>query len=40
LGDDGRLVELWGEPVEPVPEELLSWLDQAGPVAMGGQLLE
>ncbi|MDQ1511342.1 MAG: succinate dehydrogenase / fumarate reductase, flavoprotein subunit [Actinomycetota bacterium] len=40
LGDDGRLVELWSEPVEPVPEELLSWLEHAGPAAMGGQLLE
>jgi len=40
LGDDGRLAELWSEPVEPVPGALLPWLENAGPVATGGHLLE
>ena len=31
LGDDGRPVEPWSAPVEPVPDELLPWLDRAGP---------
>ena len=40
IGDDGRLVELWSEPVEPVPPDLLPWLDKAGPADPGGRLLE
>jgi succinate dehydrogenase / fumarate reductase flavoprotein subunit len=40
IGDDGRLVDLWSEPVEPVPAELLPWLDEAGPADLGGRLLE
>jgi succinate dehydrogenase / fumarate reductase flavoprotein subunit len=40
LGDDGRLTEMWSEPVEPVPEHLVPWLDRAGPAEMGGHLLE
>jgi succinate dehydrogenase / fumarate reductase flavoprotein subunit len=40
LGDDGRPVEVWSEPVEPVPEALLPWLEHAGPAGMGGHLLE
>lgn len=40
IGDNGRLVDLWSEPVEPVPAELLPWLDQAGPADLGGRLLE
>ena len=31
---------LWSEPVEPVPDDLLPWLDQAGPADPGGRLLE
>ena len=40
LGDDGRLVEPWSEPVAPVPGELVAWLDQAGPTELAGRLLE
>ena len=40
LDGDGRLVDLWSEPVEPVPAELRPWLDQAGPADVGGGLLE
>jgi succinate dehydrogenase / fumarate reductase flavoprotein subunit len=40
LGDDGRPVDVWSEPVEPVPEALLPWLEHAGPAGMGGHLLE
>ena len=40
VGDNGRLVELWSEPVEPVPVDLLPWLDQAGPRDPAGRLLE
>ena len=40
LGDDGRPVEPWSEPVEPVPEELEPWLDAAGPSEVAGRLLE
>ena len=40
IGDNGRLIDLWSEPVEPVPAELLPWLDQAGPADLGGRLLE
>ena len=40
LGDDGRPVEPWAEPVEPVPEELEPWLVAAGPSEVAGRLLE
>jgi succinate dehydrogenase / fumarate reductase flavoprotein subunit len=40
IGDNGRLVDLWSEPVEPVPAELLPWLNHAGPADLGGRLLE
>ena len=40
LGDDDRLVEPWAEPVGPIPPDLVSWLDQAGPAEMAGRLLE
>lgn len=40
LGDDGRLVEPWLEPVPPVPDELVPWLDRASPADLAGRLLE
>ena len=40
LDDDGRLVDPWREPVPPVPDELLPWLEQAGPADLAGRLLE
>jgi succinate dehydrogenase / fumarate reductase flavoprotein subunit len=40
LSDDGRPAEPWSEPVAPVPDELLPWLDQAGPADLAGRLLE
>jgi succinate dehydrogenase / fumarate reductase flavoprotein subunit len=40
LGDDGRLVDPWPEPVPPVPDELAPWLVRAGPTDLTGRLLE
>ena len=40
LGDDGRPVEPWAVPVEPVPAELEPWLVAAGPSEVAGRLLE
>jgi succinate dehydrogenase flavoprotein subunit len=40
LGDDDQLLEPWSEPVPPVPNELIPWLDQAGPTELAGRLLE
>jgi succinate dehydrogenase / fumarate reductase flavoprotein subunit len=40
LGDDGRLVDPWGEPVLPVRDELRTWLDRSGPADSAGRLLE
>jgi len=40
LGDDGRPIDPWSEPVPPVPDELLPWLEQAGPADLAGRLLE
>ena len=40
LADDGRLVDPWGVPVEPVPAELEPWLVAAGPSEVAGRLLE
>jgi succinate dehydrogenase / fumarate reductase, flavoprotein subunit len=40
LGDDGRLVDPWSEPVLPVRRELQPWLDRFGPADSAGHLLE
>ncbi len=40
LGDDGRLVDPWSEPVLPVRDALRTWLDQSGPADSAGRLLE
>jgi succinate dehydrogenase / fumarate reductase, flavoprotein subunit len=40
LGDDERLVDPWSEPVPPIPDELVPWLDRAGPGDLSGHLLE
>jgi succinate dehydrogenase / fumarate reductase flavoprotein subunit len=40
LDDDGRLGDPWSEPVPPTPQELLPWLDHAGPTDLAGRLLE
>jgi succinate dehydrogenase / fumarate reductase flavoprotein subunit len=40
LGDDGRLVDPWGEPVPPARDELRTWLDRFGPADSAGRLLE
>jgi succinate dehydrogenase / fumarate reductase flavoprotein subunit len=38
--DDGRLTEPWSEAVPAIRDELLPWLEQAGPADMAGRLLE
>jgi succinate dehydrogenase / fumarate reductase flavoprotein subunit len=38
--DDDRLVDPWRESIPPVPEDLVSWLEQAGPTDISGRLLE
>jgi succinate dehydrogenase / fumarate reductase flavoprotein subunit len=40
LGDDGRLVDPWSEPVPPVRDELRTSLDRFGPADSAGRLLE
>jgi succinate dehydrogenase / fumarate reductase flavoprotein subunit len=40
LDDDGRLVDPWSAPVEPISAELRPWLDRAGPAGLAGRLLE
>ena len=40
LDDDARLVDPWSEPVPSMPDELLPWLERAGPVDLAGRLLE
>jgi succinate dehydrogenase / fumarate reductase, flavoprotein subunit len=40
LGEDGRLVDPWSEPVPPVRDELRTWLNHAGPADPAGRLLE
>jgi len=40
LGDDGRLVDPWSEPVLPVRRELRTWLERFGPADSAGHLLE
>jgi succinate dehydrogenase / fumarate reductase flavoprotein subunit len=40
LGDDGRLLTPWSEPLPRIPDELVEWLDRAGPADLAGRLLE
>jgi succinate dehydrogenase / fumarate reductase flavoprotein subunit len=40
MAEDGRLVEPWSESVPPIADELLPWLDEAGPADVRGRLLE
>jgi succinate dehydrogenase / fumarate reductase flavoprotein subunit len=40
LGDDERLADPWSEPVPPIRDELVPWLDRAGPGDLSGHLLE
>jgi succinate dehydrogenase / fumarate reductase flavoprotein subunit len=40
LGDDGRLVDPWSQPIPPVRDELRTWLDRTGPADSAGRLLE
>src|SRR5262249_35424955 len=38
--ESGQLTDPWREELPPVPAELVSWLDQAGPIDVKGRLLE
>jgi succinate dehydrogenase / fumarate reductase flavoprotein subunit len=40
LDDDDRLVDPWREAIPPVPEDLVAWVEQAGPTDISGRLLE
>jgi succinate dehydrogenase / fumarate reductase flavoprotein subunit len=37
---DGAVEEPWREPIAPIPDELLPWIERAGPVDIAGRLLE
>jgi succinate dehydrogenase / fumarate reductase, flavoprotein subunit len=38
--DNAQLADPWSEPVPPIPEALVAWLDEAGPTDLKGRLLE
>jgi succinate dehydrogenase / fumarate reductase flavoprotein subunit len=40
LGEDGRPVDPWSEPIVPIADELVPWLEHAGPADLAGRLLE
>jgi succinate dehydrogenase / fumarate reductase flavoprotein subunit len=38
--ETGQLTDPWSAPVPPIPDELLPWLEHAGPTDVQGRLLE